>query len=236
MSSGGEITVTVDGKTVLSTAVAVPSTALPAFTAATGTGATVQAVTGVSVSATVGSIPPPGGGWSYNGAAHMSGAATALDEATPNVAGTVIYPHAVATSGLTAQFNITIGGGTGANGLTFALLRPGTPASSVGAGGGEFGLGGLSGVAVVLSTFPADGIDSSNFISIIGSSPSGLTVITALAPLEQLRSGLHTITVAVGKASTGSLITVSMDGDVIISRIVNLPLTALPAFTGATGP
>ncbi len=165
----------------------------------------------------------------------MSGSDTALDQAAPNVAGTVIYPHAVATAGLTAQFTVPDRRRHGANGLTFALLGRARPPSSVGADGAEFGLGGLTGVAVALSTYPAYGIDSSNFISIIGSSRYGITVIATLAPLGQLRSGLHRITVTVRKTSTGPLLTVYMDGDVIISRAVTLPSTALPAFTAATG-
>ena len=235
--SGTTITVTVDGKKYLSASVpSLPKTVMAAFTAGTGAGDDLHALTAMGVNANgFGTVPAPGGGWSYNGAAHMSGSDTPLDRATPDVAGTVIYPHAVATASLTAQFNAQIGGGTGANGMTFALLGPGTPASSVGAGGHEFGLGGLTGVAVVLSTYPVYGIDSSNFISIIGSSRYGITVIATLAPLGQLRSGLHQIRVTVRPNSMGPLLTVYMDGDAIISRAVTLPSTALPAFTAGTG-
>jgi hypothetical protein len=235
--SGTTITVTVDGKQYLSASVpGLPKTVLAAFTAGTGAADDVHALTGVGVNANgFGTVPAPGGGWSYNGAAHMSGSDTMLDRATRYMAGTVIYPHPVATASLTAQFNAQIGGGTGANGLTFALLGPQTSARSVGVAGHEFGLGGLTGVAVVLSTYPVYGIPSSNCISIIGSSRDGLTVIATLAPLEQLRSGLHQFTVTVSKTSAGSLLTVSMDGDALVSRAVDLPSTALPAFTAGTG-
>jgi hypothetical protein len=235
--SGTTITVTVDGKKYLSRSVpSLPKTVLAAFTAGTGAADDIHALTAMGVNANgFGTVPAPGGGWSYNGAAHLSGSDTALDRAAPDVAGTVIYPHAVATADLTAQFNAQIGGGTGANGLTFALLGTGTPTSSVGIGGHEFGLGGLTGVAVVLSTYPVYGIASSNFISIIGSSRYGITVIATLAPLGQLRSGLHRITVTVRNSSMGPLLTVYMDGDAIISRPVTLPSTALPAFTAGTG-
>jgi hypothetical protein len=237
--SGTVITVTVDGKQYLSTSVpSLPGTVLPAFTAGTGAADDLHYLTGVGVSANgIGSIPAPGGGWSYNGTAHMSGSDTALDTATPSVAGTAIYPHAVSTANITAQFEVQIGGGTGANGMAFALLNPGTPANSVGSNGRNFGLGGLGGAAVLLSTYPVYGVASNNFISVVTLSNGGLNFVATRVPLGQLRSGLHMIEVTVVKQASGSsLVTVYMDGlEVIQTHSLTLPSTAMPAFSGATG-
>jgi hypothetical protein len=237
--SGTTITVTVDGKQYLSTSVpGLPSSVLPAFTAGTGAANDLHAISGVAVYGNgVGVVPPPGGGWSYNGTANMSGPATALDTATLHVAGTVIYPRAVSTANLTAQFNVQIGGGTGANGLTFALLKPGTSATSVGSNGSGLGLVGMTGAAVVLSTYPIDGINSNNFIGIATTSSSGLNFVASRVPLGQLRSGIHTIKITVTKNTSGkSLITVYMDGNLALSSSsLTLPSTSMPAFTGATG-
>jgi hypothetical protein len=237
--AGTVITVTVDGKQYLSTSVpSLPPMILPAFTAGTGAADDVHALTNVAVNSNgTGTIAGPGGGWSYNGTAHMAGSDTALDTATTYVAGTVIYPHAVSTASLSAQFNVAIGGGTGANGLAFALLNPGTPASSVGSNGRNFGLGGLTGAAVVLSTYPVYGIASNNFISIITMSSSGLNFVATRVPLGQLRTGIHTMKVTVSKNPSGtSLITVYMDGNAIVSsHSFALPSTSMLAFTGATG-
>jgi hypothetical protein len=238
--AGTVITVTVDGKQYLKTTVAsLPPTVLAAFTGGTSTATDLHAVTAATISGSgIGAIPAPGGGWSYNGKAHMALSATALDTATANVAGTVIYPHAVSTHNLTALFNVQIGGGTGANGLSFALLTTGTPTNFVGTAGGQYGLGGTNGIAVVLGTYPVTGVASNNFVSVIAmSATKGLNYIRTRAPLGQLRSGMHTVRVSVSDYSTtASLVNVYVDGALILStNALKAPVTAFPAFTAATG-
>jgi hypothetical protein len=64
-------------------------------------------------------------------------------------AGTAICATPVPTAHLRADFTIQIGGGTGADGLTFMLLDPAANgASAVGRAGGGLGFAGLTGVAV----------------------------------------------------------------------------------------
>jgi len=48
-------------------------------------------------------LPPPGGGWSFNGSARLSGSSTKLTRAARNEAGSVVDPAAVPTSGLRDQ-------------------------------------------------------------------------------------------------------------------------------------
>ena len=152
------ITVGVDGKQYLKTTVPLPASVLPAFTAGTGaTTAELNQVSGVSLRSAAGSVPPPGGGWSYNGSAQVSGTGfdTDLTTALANQAGTVIYPRAVATtatSSLTVHFEFQVGGGTGANALTFDLLSPKTAATAVGGTGPGLGVSGLSGMAATFAT------------------------------------------------------------------------------------
>jgi hypothetical protein len=87
----------------------------------------------------------------------LTGSDTVLTKAAYNQAGAVIYPTAIATastSTMTAQFEVQIGGGNGANGMTFALLSPKTASTAVGVHGAGLGIQGMQGMAVVLSTYP----------------------------------------------------------------------------------
>ena len=60
----------------------------------------------------------------------MAGAATTLTKAVADEAGAVVYPHAVRTASFSATFNVALGGGTGGDGMAFALLNPGSSMSS----------------------------------------------------------------------------------------------------------
>jgi hypothetical protein len=235
--AGQKVTVTVDGKQYLSATAAVPATVLPAFTAATSSDDDLHAVSRVSLTASTGAIPPPGGGWSYNGSAVMSGADTQLTPAAPSKAGTVIYPRAVSTSSVTATFQVQIGGGSGANGMTFAFLNPSTAANSVGYYGPGLGLQRLPGVAVALSTYPGLGVNSSNFVAVVTSSASGLTASGTRVPVEQLNSGTHTVTVSLvqNPATKRYTLTLSIDGGLVVQAGVTVGPTALLAFTAGTG-
>jgi hypothetical protein len=230
-TSGGKVTVTVDGKAAVSATVAVPSTALPAFTAATGTGASVQAVTGVSVSSTTGSVPPPGGGWSYNGTAVMSGSDTDLTRAVASQAGSVVYPRAVSMTSFKASFSIQIGGGSGANGMSFALLNTTDSVTSVGGNGQGLGVAGLNGVEVTMVTYQAAGDPSANFVAIDTGTSAGQPVIKASSSaIEPLRMGSHTVTVSV----SGGTMYVFLDGVQVLRHAMTMT-SALLAFTGGTG-
>jgi hypothetical protein len=230
-TSGGKVTVTVDGKAAVSATVAVPSTALAAFTAATGTGAAVQAVTGVSVSSTIGAVPPPGGGWSYNGSAVLSGSDTDLTRAVAHQAGSVIYPRAVSTASLHATFGIQIGGGNGANGMAFALLSPTSSIASVGGLGQGLGLAGLNGIGVALATYQAPGDPSANFVAItVGTSAGQPAIKSSSSAIEPLRVGAHTVTIAVA----GGEMYVYLDGAQVLRHSMILT-SAFLAFTGGTG-
>jgi len=234
--AGGKISVTVNGTQYLSAAVNLPASVLPAFTAASGGLNDIHAVSGVAISApgSGGSLPAPGGGWSFNGSAAMAGAATTLTNAVANQAGTVIYPTAVHTASLRATFNVAMGGGTGAEGLTLALLNPGTKATSVGANGQGFGFVGMNGLAVVLGTFKVPGAPSPDFAGIetstAGNAPSFIAT-TDLTGTKNLRAGTHTVTVTL---QAGTL-TVTIDGSTVLTQAVVVPSSAFVAFTGSTG-
>jgi predicted lipoprotein with Yx(FWY)xxD motif len=231
--TGSSIAVTVDGKSAVTASVTLPATVLAAFTGATGGLTDVHAVSGVSVSSGTVKLPPPGGGWSYNGSAVMAGSDTRLTNAVNSQAGSVVYPVPVASNGLRVRFNEQIGGGTGADGMTLALLNPATASTAHGSGGSGLGYAGLSGVAVVFDTHRVTGYPSSNFAGIAtGASKTGvLTLTSAVNEIGQLRAGTHNVEVTV----TGGVLTVFFDGAQILAQKVTLPSTVKLAFTGATG-
>lgn len=232
-SSGGTLTVSIDGTQYLSAPVTLPPTVMVAFTGATGGRNDVHAVRNAVISSGGTTLPAPGGGWSYNGSAAMSGSGTALTQAVKSQTGSVVYPTPVLTNGLQAQFNVQIGGGTGADGMTFSLLDPARATSSaLGGGGSGLGYSTLPGIAVTLDTDKSTGYPSDNFVGIATGATNGLLNFQATArAIGQLRTGTHTLGIDV----SGGVLAVWLDGQEVLAHAESLPPTSLLAFTGATG-
>jgi predicted lipoprotein with Yx(FWY)xxD motif len=231
--TGSRIAVTIDGKSAVTASVTLPPAVLVAFTGGTGGLSDDHDVSGVTIHSGAVRLPPPGGGWSYNGGADMTGPATQLTTAAKSQNGTVVYTAPVASNGLRVRFNEQIGGGTGGDGMTFALLSPATASSADGTGGAGLGFAKLSGVAVVFDTHQVTGYPSSNFAGIAtGASSNGVLRLTnSVNEIGQLRAGTHNVEVTV----SGGVLAVYFDGAQILARKVALPRTVKLAFTGATG-
>jgi hypothetical protein len=227
------ITVSVDGKQYLSTQVSVPATVLAAFTGGTGGLDDNHDISGASVSSGGTVVPPPGGGWSYNGSAAMSGSDTRLTQTVIGQGGSVVYPVPVLTNGLHVSYNQQIGGGSGADGMTFALLNPTDSDTVLGGGGSAMGFGELSGVAVTFDTHQVTGYPSSNFAGVAtGTVKAGVLKFAQTArEVGPLRSGTHNVSITVA----GSILTVYFDGAQILQSQVSISPEALLAFTGSNG-
>src|SRR5581483_4649422 len=107
-----------------------------------GHGAHTIALSGTGARSTGGTPLPSAvsGGWIFNGSAAMSGSDLVLTPATANLAGSAVYSTPLPANGLTASFTATENGGTGAEGLTFALLdAASTNSKSVGGTGNLLG-------------------------------------------------------------------------------------------------
>ncbi|MFF5013351.1 choice-of-anchor D domain-containing protein [Streptomyces sp. NPDC001165] len=200
-----------------------------------GRGQQNETLTGTGTAGTGVALPAPGaGGWHLNGSAHLSGNDLQLTEASANQAGSAVFPVPVLTSGLNATFTSVIGGGTGADGLTFSLLDPAkvTP-SALGLPGGGLGWSGQAGVAVTVDTYRNANDPSANFVGIAtAGSGSSLTYASTTTAVPNLRVGPHAVAVSV----SGKTITVSVDGiQVLKTTVASLTPTAYVAFTGATG-
>jgi predicted lipoprotein with Yx(FWY)xxD motif len=131
------------------------------------------------------------------------------------------------------RFNEQIGGGTGADGMTFALLSPATANTAHGSDGAGFGYGGLTGVAVAFGTHQSAGYPSANFAAIAGGAASNgvLKLTSAVNEIGPLRAGTHNVEITV----TGGVLAVFFDGQQILAHRVTLPKTVKLAFTGGTG-
>ena len=81
-------------------------------------------------------------------------------------AGLAYYPTPEPVAGLTATFDALLQGGTGADGLTFALINAAAGTPILGGNGGGLGVGGNNGVAVALDTFQGLYNPSSNFVGL----------------------------------------------------------------------
>jgi hypothetical protein len=168
----------------------------------------------------------------------MRGSATQLTAVARSQAGSVVYPVAVPTSGLTVTFSAWLSGGgrNGGDGLTFAMLDPATSTTaSVGGRGGQLGFGGLGGVAIGLDTDAIQYGGTNSVILAKGSAGSSFSVVQRAGVVPPLRPGPDTVTVQVVPDGGPDLVTVWVDGErVILADVGTLPPTALLAFTGAT--
>jgi hypothetical protein len=204
------------------------------ITGNTGQGALYVQLTGAGVTA----LPAPPTGWQLNGSATQSAGTVQLTAATAGQAGTAFYASPVATDGLTASFTAQLSGGTGGDGLTYALVNStsGT-ATGVGVNGGGMAFSGLPGLAVVLSTTWSGQTGMGNFVGIAagpGSGKDNLTYLAWAAAPTSLRTGTHPVTVTVA----GGHVKVSVDGQQLLDYVPAVgmvPANAYVGFTGSTG-
>ena len=240
VAAGGSVTVPVR----FAPTVEITSTGTLSVTTSGGTVTVPITGTGVALPPPPPPPPPPPGGtalpvpgvgvWSFNGAAVMSGSDLVLNPVATSSRGSSFYPSAVPSEGLRATFTAVIGGGTGADGLTLALVDASKAGStSLGASGGGLGLAGVPGFGVALKTTYTSALSSSNVAGVV-SSVSGstkLTWVSQKALAVALRTGTHVVSVSV----TGGHVLVDVDGVRVLDTVVTLPPNVLVGFTGATG-
>ena len=183
--------------------------------------------------APVAPVPPPSaGGWTLNGAAVMAGATLNVTPNGADLAGSAVWPTPVATDGLRASFDATIDQGTGADGMTFALLDPSAGANALGGIAAALGFGSLPGVAVALDTYKGPVDPSNNFVGIANAGSDGQLVYVATSgAIPALRNATHHVDVEV----LGGHVKVKIDGAPVLDQAVAVPNQALLAFTAGTG-
>jgi iron transport multicopper oxidase len=184
-------------------------------------------------------IPDPAaGGWQLNGTAALSAGELALTSAVSYQAGSAFWPHTIDPRNMTVEFDASIGGGTGADGLALVLgdATRGSLPTSLGTNGGGLGFSGIAGIAVALDTYKNSVNPSNNFVGVtdgpVSSSNTGELHWIATANLtSSLRNTTHHVKVT----TAGGTLTMWIDGTQVLSHAVSLSESAYLGFSGGTG-
>jgi hypothetical protein len=142
--------------------------------------------------------------------------------------GSIFLNEAMNANAFSASFDFRTGGGSGADGLTFAF----TEAPGVGGGGGGLGFTGLKGFAIEFDTYANGGVDSENHVALIQNSYNNHLVINnAIPELETM--AWHHVDVTMDQGH----VTVAMDGTTVLDHIIaGYDMSqAFFGFTGANG-
>jgi hypothetical protein len=236
-ASGGKWTVTasVNGAVPQTLSVTEGKAVLPSFALKAGTN--TVAFTNTYQAATTILPDPSAGGWTLNGTATMSGTSLQLTAATTYAAGTAFWPQAVDPRALKIEYDATIGGGTGADGLALVFADPsrGATPTSLGYRGGGLAFSGIPGLAVALDEYKNAVNPSNNFVGVTdGPTTQGADLLhwlgtaTLLSPLQE---ATHHITVT----TSATNIIVAVDGTQVLSQAATLPASAYIGFSGGTG-
>lgn len=130
-------------------------------------------------------IPPPTEpGWQLNGFAALTGTDLYLTHAVDGFgSGTCWRTSLEPAGGLDVTFQCEMSGGTGADGITFALADPAdTAATFQGGGGGDLGLVGCTSLAVALDT------GAGSRARIVTTTPTGMTTVATYEGALALRA------------------------------------------------
>jgi hypothetical protein len=182
-------------------------------------------------------IPDPSaGGWQLNGNTKLEGANLVLTAASGNQVGSAFWPTAVDPRNLAYEFTISIGGGSGADGLALVIgdATKGAKPTSLGEPGGGLGFGKIPGFAVAFDTFKNAVNPSNNFAGIsdgAGTAAGTLHWLSTFTPASSLRTGTHKVKVS----TAAGAIAVWLDGTKLGSVAVTLPSSGYIGFSGGTG-
>ena len=236
--TGWKTTVSVNGAAPIELSAVEGKLSAPTFALAAGAN-TVSFVNTYTPSSGEGApkIPDPSaGGWQLNGSSKLEGTSLVLTTATGNQAGSAFWPTAVDPRNLNFEFTISIGGGSGADGLTFAIAdaAKGAKPTSLGEQGGGLGFAKIPGFAAAFDTYKNSVNPSNNFTGIsdgAGSSAGTLHWLSTFTLPTSLRSGTHKVKVS----TDAGAIAVWVDGAKALSSTVTLPSSAYVGFTAGTG-
>lgn len=170
---------------------------------------------------------PTEAGWSRNGFAELAGADLYLTRAEDGFgAGSSWYGTVQATDGLDVTFEVEMSGGTGADGICFALADPATATSFVGGGGGDLGLVGCTSVALALDT------GAGSRARVVTTDADSMDTVATYGGALTLRPA--PVVVRVQYASGG--LSAWVDGVQVFTAVaVAAPATARVGWTGSNG-
>jgi hypothetical protein len=173
-------------------------------------------------------VPPPTElGWSVAGFAALAGEDLYLTHAADGFgAGSSWYGTVQPTDGLDVTFEVEMSGGTGADGVCFALADPATATSFVGAGGGDLGLVGCTSVALALDT------GAGSRARIVTTTAAEMTTVATYGGALTLRPAPVTVRVRYAAGAMSAWV----DGLLVFDEVaVTAGSTARIGWTGANG-
>jgi hypothetical protein len=233
--SGWTATASINGGVPMSLGASEGRYEVPAFALAAGENS-IQFVNTYTPST---SVPDPtGGGWQLNGSSAMSHTGLVLTTATQFQSGSAFWPQAIDPRNMTVEYEATVGGGTGADGLAMVIADPsrGATPASLGVEGGGLGFSGTPGDAIALDEFQDPGAPSDNFLGLSEgpTSPSVPNVLDWLATAN-LAARIQDATNTVRVVTANGHITISVDGFPLIDQPLTLPASAYLGFSAGTG-
>jgi hypothetical protein len=180
---------------------------------------------------------PSAGGWQFNGTAKLVGGSAVLTEATKFAAGSAFWPQAIDPRALKIEYEASIGGGSGADGMALVIgdVAKGAKPTSLGVEGGGLGFSGIPGLAVALDEYK-NAVNPSNDFTGVSDGPIAtaanelhwLGTANLLVPLQETT---HKVTVT----TTSTSITVAIDGTTVLTQAATLPASAYLGFSAGTG-
>jgi len=210
---------------------------VPAFALAAGANAVTFKNTWTGPSSTSTVPDPTAGGWQLNGSSALSGSELVLTPATAGQAGSAFWPQTIDPRTITVEYDESITGGTGADGLALVIADPskGAKATSLGVGGGGLGFSGIPGLAVALDEYKNNVNPSANFTGItdgpIATATNELHWLATANLTAVLQGATHHIKVT----TAGGTLSVAVDGTPVLSQAVTLPPSAFLGFSAGTG-
>jgi hypothetical protein len=227
VNSGPEVTLSASGGQL----------AVPTFALAAGANAVTFKNTWTGPSSTSIVPDPSTGGWQLNGSSALSGSELVLTPASSGQAGSAFWPQAVDPRTMTVEYEASITGGTGADGLAFVIADPskGAKATSLGVDGGGLGFSGIPGVAVALDEYQNAVNPSNNFTGITEGPIATATDELKWLATANLTAALQGATHHIKITTAGGTLTVAVDGTTVLSQAVALPPSAFLGFSAGTG-
>ena len=166
-------------------------------------------------------------GWQRNGFATLTGDDLYLTHAADGFgSGTCWRTTLEPTDGLDVTFTVEMSGGSGADGITFALADPATPATFQGGGGGDLGLVGCTSLALALDT------GAGSRARIVTTDADSMDAVATYAGALDLRAAPVTIRVLYADGA----LSVWLDDVLAFDEVtVAAPANARIGWTGANG-